>query len=160
MGTTKLILLDSLLQEKISKMVSSDIAWAVIRDNSCFLLKKRGVKKPFSTEPCNLTNRNAMRYHGLVNTKAVGVSAAADNKGFVVTTKRAKLSHKPSKATLTVTMKAGLGRGLHKTKANLNKQRYRKDLTKAAMRRAAAIVRSQKPLPKRKGSKIAAAKKE
>ena len=27
------------------------------------------------------------------------------------------------------------------TKASLNKQRYRKDLTKAAMRRAAAIVR-------------------
>ena len=76
--------------------VSSEIAWGIIRDNSCFLLKKRGefrteqspefcklpppasfdrnwfgipfhaqlcsgVKKPFSTEPCNLTNRNAMR---------------------------------------------------------------------------------------------------
>jgi len=116
-----------------------------------------------------------MRYNGLVNTKAVGVSmldthsptssvtivtAAADNKGFVLTSKRSKLSHKPAKATLAVTMKAGLGRSLHKTKASLNKQRYRKDLTKAAMRRAAAIVRSQKPLPKRKGSKIAAAKKD
>merc|ERR1712107_584745 len=119
-----------------------------------------GVKKPFSTEACNLTNRNAMRYNGLVNTKAVGVTAAADNKGFVLTTKRSKLSHKPAKAALAVTMKAGLGRSLHKTKASLNKQRYRKDLTKAAMRRAAAIVRSQKPLPKRKGSKIAAAKKD
>merc|ERR1712122_352091 len=96
----------------------------------------------FSTEACNLTNRNAMRYNGLVNTKG------------------SKLSHKPAKAALAVTMKAGLGRSLHKTKASLNKQRYRKDLTKAAMRRAAAIVRSQKPLPKRKGSKIAAAKKD
>merc|ERR1711963_567830 len=129
------------------------------RDNSSFLLKKRGVKKPFSTEACNLTWGNAMRYNGLVNTKAVGVTAAADNKGFVLTTKRSKLSHKPAKAALAV-MKAGLGRSLHKTKASLNKQRYRKDLTKAAMRRAAAIVRSQKPLPKRKGSKIAAAKKD
>ena len=35
---------------------------------------------------------------------------------------------------------------------------YRKDLTKAAMRRAAAIIRSQKPLPKRKGAKDAAKK--
>merc|ERR1711990_1366416 len=92
---------------EVTMNVSSEIAWGIIRDNSCFLLKKRGVKKPFSTEACNLTNRS-----------------------------------------------------LHKTKASLNKQRYRKDLTKAAMRRAAAIVRSQKPLPKRKGSKIAAAKKE
>ena len=48
------------------------------------------------------------------NNIEIKVSAAADNKGFVVTTKRAKLSHKPSKATLAVTMKAGLGRSLHK----------------------------------------------
>ena len=76
--------------------VYSEITWGIIRDNSCFLLKKRGelsrekspefcklstpasfdrdlfdiplnaelcsgVKKPFSTEPCNLTNPNAMR---------------------------------------------------------------------------------------------------
>ena len=82
---------------EVAMNVSSEIAWGIIRDNSCFLLKKRGefrteqsqefcklsppasfvrnwfgipfhaqlcsgVKKPFSTEPCNLTNRNAMRY--------------------------------------------------------------------------------------------------
>merc|ERR1712037_506408 len=90
-----------------------EIAWGIIRDNSCFLLKKRGVKKPFSTEPCNLTNKNAMRYNGLVNNKVVGVSAAADNKGFVMTTKRAKLAHKPGKAMVATTMKAGPGRSLH-----------------------------------------------
>ena len=65
-------------------MVSSDIAWAVIRNNSSFLLKKRGVKKPFSTEPCNLTKRNTQRHNGLVNSKAVDISATADNKGWVV----------------------------------------------------------------------------
>jgi hypothetical protein len=43
-------------------MVSADVAWAVIRNNSAFLLKKRGVKKAFSTEPCNLTNVNSQRY--------------------------------------------------------------------------------------------------
>merc|ERR1712054_137659 len=136
-------------------MVSSDIAWAVVRDNSCFLLKKRGVKKPFSTEPCNLTNKNAQRYNGIVNNKVVGVSPAEDNKGFVLTTKRAKLAHKPGKALCATTMKAGAGRSLHKMKAVLVKQRYRKDLTKAALRRAAAISRSQKALPARKGSKVA-----
>merc|ERR1712059_180145 len=102
---------------------------------------KRGVKKPFSTEPLNLTNRNSPRYNGLVNGKAVGVAPAADAKGFVLTT-----------------MKAGPGRSLHKMKGVLVKQRYRKDLTKAALRRAAAICRSQKPIPARKGAK--AAKKE
>ena len=63
-------------------MVSADVAWAVVRNNSSFLLKKRGVKKPFSTEANNLTNRNAQRYNGLVNNKVVGVSPAADNKGY------------------------------------------------------------------------------
>merc|ERR1712059_177734 len=121
---------------------------------------KRGVKKPFSTEPLNLTNRNSYRYNGLVQAKAVGVSAARDDKGFVVTTKRCKAAHKPGKSLVHTTMKAGLGRSLHMTKGSLIKQRYRKDLTKAAMRRAAAIVRSQKPLPKRKGSNKGAAKKE
>merc|ERR1712179_767144 len=118
-----------------------------------FLLKKRGVPKPFSVEALNLTNRNSARYNGLVNAKAVGVSAAPDNKGFVVTTKRCRMSHKPAKCLVNTTMTTGLGRSLHKTKGALIKQRYRKDLTKAAMRRAAAIVRSQKPLPKRKGSR-------
>ncbi len=47
-------------------MVSADVAWAVIRNNSAFLLKKRGVKKAFSTEPCNLTNVNSQRYIKLV----------------------------------------------------------------------------------------------
>ena len=56
-------------------------------------------------------------------------------------------------------MKAGPRRSLHKVKAVLNKQRYRKDLTKAALRRAAVVARSQKPLPARKGAK-APAKKE
>lgn len=56
-------------------------------------------------------------------------------------------------------MKAGPRRSLHKVKALIVKQRYRKDLTKAAMKRASVIVRSQKPLPARKGTKTAATKK-
>merc|ERR1711874_536823 len=141
-------------------MVSSDIAWAVIRNNSSFLLKKRGVKKPFSTEPCNLTNRNTQRHNGLVNSKAVGISATADNKGFVLTTKRAKSGNKPNKALVATTMTAGARRSLHSVKAVMVKGRYRKDLTKAALRRAAAITRSQKAQPARKGAKAGAAKKE
>ena len=57
-------------------------------------------------------------------------------------------------------MKAGPRRSLHKVKALIVKQRYRKDLTKAAMKRASVIVRSQKPLPARKGTKTAAKKSE
>merc|ERR1712096_593882 len=120
--------------------------------------KKRGVKKPFSTEPCNLLQTNSQRSNGLVRKKAVGISAAADNKGFVFTTKRASAAGKPAKTMGSVTMKAGATRSLHRVKGALLKQRYRKDLFKAALRRASAIISCQKPLPKRKGTK--AAKKE
>ena len=60
--------------------MSSDITWAIIRNNSAFLLKKRGCPKPFSTDPLNLTNKNSQRYVGMVNEKAVGVQPL--NKKF------------------------------------------------------------------------------
>merc|ERR1739848_478805 len=141
----------------VSSIMSAEIAWAVTRNNSAFLLKKRNCPKPFSTDPMNLTNKHSQRYTGLVNKKAVAVAPAADNKGFTVTIKGGKGS-KVAKSKQTVTMKAGPRRSLHKVKALIVKQRYRKDLTKAALKRAAIIVRSQKPLPPRKGSKTAAKK--
>ena len=139
--------------------MSSDIAWAITRNNSAFLLKKRGCPKPFSTDPMNLTNKHSQRYTGLVNKKAVAVNNAPDFKGFTVTVKGGN-PYKPASGKTVVTMKAGPRRALHKLKATIVKQRYRKDLTKAAMRRAAVIVRSQKPLPARKGTKAAAKKSD
>ena len=68
----------------------SEIAWAITRNNSAFLLKKRNCPKPFSTDPMNLTNKHSQRYTGLVNKKAVAVAPAADNKGFTVTIKGGK----------------------------------------------------------------------
>ena len=57
-------------------------------------------------------------------------------------------------------MKSGARASLPKIKSMLGKQKYRKDLTKAALRRAAAIIRSDKPLPPRKGTKGATKKAE
>merc|ERR1739845_337728 len=113
--------------------MSTDITWAITRNNSAFLLKKRGCPKPFSTDPMNLTNKHSMRHTGTANKKGN--------------------ANKPGKNRQTVTMKAGPRRSLHKVKALVVKQRYRKDLSKAALRRAAVIIRSQKPLPNRKGTK-------
>lgn len=138
--------------------MSSDIAWAITRNNSAYLLKKRGCPKPFNTDPLNLTNKNSQRYAGSVHKKAVGVTACDDKKGFVVSVKRGS-SGKPGKNVARVDMKSGARSSLNSLKSMMTKQRYRKDLTKAALRRAAAVVRSQrKELPKRKGVK--AAKKE
>ena len=135
--------------------MSSDVAWAITRNNSAFLLKKRGCAKPFSTDPLNLTNKHLQRYTGLVNQKAVGIAAGPENKGFTIVIKKPKKTHAPGSSKVKVTMKSGARRSLHKLKSLIVKQRYRKDLTQAALRRAAILIRSQKPLPAKKGAKPA-----
>ncbi|XP_067012861.1 large ribosomal subunit protein eL28 [Anabrus simplex] len=130
--------------------MSSHLTWMIIRNNNAYLLKKRNIKKPFSTEPNNLNNLNSFRFNGLIHRKSVGIVAAPDNKGFTVVYKKAKAVQKPAKSAVKRTMKAGPRRSLYKLKRLLSANKYRKDLIKPALRRASAIVRSQKPLPVKK----------
>ena len=64
--------------------MSSDIAWAITRNNSAYLLKKRNCPKPFSTDPMNLANKHSKRHSGVVNKKAISVAPASDNKGKII----------------------------------------------------------------------------
>merc|ERR1712168_1359888 len=72
--------------------MSAEVAWAVTRNNSKYLLKKRNCPKPFSTDPLNLTNKHSQRYSGLCNSKAIGVAFPVGEKaqGFQVVMKKAK----------------------------------------------------------------------
>nr|ABM55579.1 ribosomal protein L28-like protein [Maconellicoccus hirsutus] len=124
--------------------MSADLYWMITRNNNAYLLKKRDIKKPFSTEPGNLKNVASFRYNGLVQPKTVDVRAAKDGKGFVVTTKRAKQQNKPGKSNISVTMSAGPRRSLYKLRRYLDGGKYRKDLTQVALRKASAILESQK----------------
>ncbi|GFG38015.1 hypothetical protein Cfor_02314 [Coptotermes formosanus] len=72
--------------------MSAHLTWMIIRNNNAYLLKKRTIKKPFSTEPNNLTNLSSFRYSGLIHKKSVGVVAAPDNKGFTVVYKKSRAS--------------------------------------------------------------------
>ena len=47
--------------------MSSDLVWAIVRNNNSFLVKRAGAQ--FSTEPNNLVNRNTYKYSGLANAK-------------------------------------------------------------------------------------------
>merc|ERR1712126_785519 len=139
-------------QEFQKIIMSNDVAWAVTRNSSRYLLKKRNCPKPFSTEPMNLTNKHSQRYSGLCNSKAIGVAFPAEKaQGFQVVLKKPKCANKPAKSTTTTALKSGPRRAVPTLKRLIPGQRYRKDLTAAAVRRASAICRSQKPLPKRKG---------
>lgn len=133
---------------------SSHLNWLIIRDHNAFLLKRRNINKPFSTEANNLTNLSSYRYSGLVHKKSLGV--VPTDKGIQVVYKRPKYQTKPSKATVKVTLKHRPRRTLKKLKNIVNANCYRRDLRQAALRRASAILRSQRPASAKKGGKAAA----
>lgn len=54
--------------------------------------------------------------------------------------------NKPQKAAVSVTFKAGPRRSLRKMKKIFTNNKYRRDLTQVALRRASAIIRSQRPV--------------
>ena len=71
--------------------MSADLHWMIVRDTSSFMVKGRLSKgKIFSKEPMNLTGLHSLTSSGTVGPKAVGVSAASDNKGVVIVTKKPK----------------------------------------------------------------------
>ncbi|XP_066250341.1 large ribosomal subunit protein eL28 [Euwallacea similis] len=129
--------------------MSSHLVWSIIRNNNAFLLKKRNISKPFSTESNNLTNLNSYRYNGLVHKKTLAI-ADAPKKGFTVSYKKARKQNKPRQNVVKRTFKSGPRRSLYKLKTLLQANKYRTDLTKAALRRASAVLRSQRPQPVKK----------
>ncbi|XP_053682902.1 60S ribosomal protein L28 [Sabethes cyaneus] len=134
---------------------SSHLNWLIIRDHNAFLLKQRNIRKPFSTEPNNLTNLSSYRYSGLVHKKTLSVVPA--DKGISLVYKRPKQHNKPAKSTVKVTLKHRPRRTLKKIKNIINGNRYRRDLRQAALRRASAILRSQRPATTKKAKAGAAA---
>ncbi|XP_064649419.1 large ribosomal subunit protein eL28-like [Lineus longissimus] len=124
--------------------MSADLQWQIIRKNSCFLVKGNGVT--FTKEPNNLTGRNSFRYNGLVHKKTVGVEACSDGKGVVVVTRKSTGARKPSKSFSRVELKRGSRRSLDTIRKTLRTNRYRKDLKMPALRRASAILYSQRPI--------------
>merc|ERR1712029_80641 len=91
----------------------------------------------------NLTGLHSLTSSGVVGAKAVGVAAAADNKGVVLVTKKPKAANKPANSAASVTLKKGR-RAVIKSVAN-SVSAFNKTKKRAAMKRTSAILRSQRP---------------
>ncbi|XP_066030944.1 LOW QUALITY PROTEIN: large ribosomal subunit protein eL28, partial [Chamaea fasciata] len=101
--------------------------------------------------------RNSFRYNGLIHRKTVGVEPAPDGKGIVVVLKKRAGQRKPAASYVRVRIRRD-ARGVCAASRHLiSKNRYRRDLRMAALRRASAILRSQKPVAVRK-KRVRAAK--
>ncbi|CAM5130915.1 unnamed protein product [Natator depressus] len=97
-------------------------------------------------EPNNLKARNSFRYNGLIHRKTVGVEPAADGKGIVVVLKKRAGQRKPATCYEKTTINKNARATLSSLRHIIRKNSYRKDLRMAALRRASAILRSQKPV--------------
>ncbi|VDM77403.1 unnamed protein product [Strongylus vulgaris] len=68
-------------------IMSADLTWQIIRKNSCFIRRQKGIQKHFSVEPFNLRGLNSRRFNGLISKKAMDIAPAKDGKGVVVSVK-------------------------------------------------------------------------
>ncbi|CAF0787432.1 unnamed protein product [Didymodactylos carnosus] len=82
----------------------------------------------------------------LINKKVIGVEPTKDGKGVVFTTAKTKYRQKPAKSIRKITLKKDSRRVLTTIRRTIRNQRYRKDLKMAALRRASALLRGQKPV--------------
>nr|AFM86666.1 60S ribosomal protein L28-like protein [Callorhinchus milii] len=124
--------------------MSSHLQWMVIRNCSSFLIKRN--KQVYSTEPNNLKARNSFRYNGLIHRKTVGVEPAADGKGIVVVLKKRAGQRKPATSYEKITVNKNARATLNSLRHIIRKNNYRRDFRMAAIRRASAILKSQKPV--------------
>ncbi|CAM0140283.1 hypothetical protein VKS41_005904 [Umbelopsis sp. WA50703] len=121
--------------------MSSELVWAIVRNNNSFLVKRAGAQ--FSTEPNNLANKNTFKYSGIANAKTVGIKAAP--RGIEVSTTKAKVAS-PAKRVNKATISKGR-RHTAKSVANIvARSGYRPDLRAMALARASAVLSSQQPV--------------
>ncbi|KAJ1191131.1 hypothetical protein NDU88_000447 [Pleurodeles waltl] len=111
--------------------MSAHLQWMIVRNCSSFLIKRN--KQVYSMEPNNLKARHFFQNNGLIHRKTVGVEPAANGKGVIVVLKKRAGQRKPASA-------------YEKSQLTRMQNNYRKDLHMAALRRASAILRSQKPV--------------
>merc|ERR1711931_102010 len=120
--------------------MSAELCWSIIRKNSCFLKKSHGLT--LTKEPNNVSGINSFKFNGLVNKKTVGIDAAPTGKGVVMALRKTKGARCPSKA-LNKTTVQGSRNTIKVIQNTLGANGYRKDLTKAAVKKACALIRSQ-----------------
>ncbi|KAK7429532.1 hypothetical protein QQZ08_003911 [Neonectria magnoliae] len=126
--------------------ISQDLIWEIVRTNNSFFAKsKKNGGVQFSRDPLNLTNKASRKHAGFVNEKAIGI-APGEKGGVVVVSKKAGTANKPAQNQTQTTLNKS-SRKTYATVANQTaKNGYRGDLRSAAVERASAIRRSQRPV--------------
>ncbi|VDM52665.1 unnamed protein product [Angiostrongylus costaricensis] len=132
--------------------MSADLTWQIIRKNSCFLRRQKGIKKHFSVEPFNLRGINSRRYNGLISKRAMDLKPFKEGPGVTVRLKIPSKAAKPAKSKCVIALR-NREKLLRSVKA-IAKSQGLGHLHMLAQRRASAIFRSRLPKSKKHVKKI------
>lgn len=136
--------------------VSRDLLWLITSRNNNATFIRKGIRKRFTTDPMNPKGIANFRFAGQIQKKALTVEAHASGKGVNLVYRKRAHQAKPIKSVARIPLTKNSRRTLTSIKRFCNKNQYRVDLKNVALRRASAILRSQKPRGgKRKGAKPA-----
>jgi len=140
--------------------VSRDLQWVLTRNWSASLIKARGIDRRFSRSVFNPKGLYVPRFEGQYQQKAVTVEPNPSGKGVQLVFKKRRHQRKPAKSVSRVVLTKDSRRTLNTIKSFCNRNLYRTDLKNVCLRRASAILRSQKPKPLKKSRRSAAAPKK
>jgi large subunit ribosomal protein L28e len=142
--------------------IPDQLAWELVKKNTCFLRKKNGHTKrsgaiQFSVEKGNLKSLNQLKYSGLANSKTVDV-VSNDNRAQLITKTASKTHTQPKKGMVVTNINKDFRRAENVILTQTINNFYRRDLKAAALgkytkvyqanRRAKGIT---KPVPVKKG---------
>jgi len=125
--------------------VSRDLQWLLTRNWSSQMLKRRGINRRFSRDQLNPKGLYVPRFQGSIQRKALTVEPNASGKGVTLIYKKKRNQQKPAKSLAKVELNKDSRRTLNNIRKFCNKNLYRTDLKNVCLRRASAILRSQKP---------------
>ncbi|GFS34217.1 60S ribosomal protein L28 [Nephila pilipes] len=104
-----------------------------------------------SSDPLNMKKFHSHRFCGTIQKAAIMIEPHSSKKGVNLIYKKKRHQCKPVKTLEVVPLTKNARRTMTNIKKFVNQSRYRKDLRMLALRRASAIIRSQKPVvPKKK----------
>ncbi|XP_055932134.1 60S ribosomal protein L28-like [Argiope bruennichi] len=126
--------------------MSNHLQWMIVRNCSSFVVKKRNIKKHFSTDPLNMKKIHSPRYCGTIQKNAIMIEPHSNKKGVNLVYKKKRCHRKPAKSLERVPLTKNARRTMTVIKKFVKRNQYRKDLKMLALRRASAILKSQRPV--------------
>lgn len=124
--------------------VSRDLLWILTNNNNAQMFKRPGITKRFSKDPLNPKGIQSFRNAGNLQDRAVTVQPDPSGKGVVLVHRNKRNKRSPAKSLSRVSLKRSARQTMQTIKRFVNGNNYRKDLKTVLLRRASAILQSQK----------------